>query len=343
MNVSILNLPDYSSEWDDFVQGTAEAKLCHMPAWTHMIEKTFGHKGFYLVAHKAGTVYGILPLIYVRSRLFGDRMISQAFCNYGGPLTKCPAATDALCRRAVELAIEHGCGSLELRNIDPIPYDFHLRTDKTSLYFLLVDDPDELWHSFRPKIRNRVRKAEKSGIIAVRGGPELLDDFYRLWTIRMRQLGTPCYSRKLFSSIMETFPDKCQIFVARLNNTTVGAVFAYCFNGQVQTRWGASLIKYNNLNPMSLLIWSIAKHYCEAKKKCLDLGTSIIGSSQAKFKKRWGAEPKQLHYQYWIQSSNKLSIIKRDDPKYKNLVNFWKQLPLWMTRLFGPQISRDLP
>lgn len=341
MNVSILNSHDV--ECEDFVLEMVGAKLCHMPAWTNMVEKTFGHKGFFLVARQDGVVCGVLPLTKVRSRLFGCRMISQAFSNYGGPLTKCPAATDSLCKRVVELATEHGCRSIELRNIDPIPCDFHLRTDKISMHLPLVDDPDELWHSFKPKIRNRVRKAEKSGIIIVRGSLELLDDFYRLWTVRMHELGTPCYPRKLFIGVMETFLDKCQIFVARLDDRIVGAVFAYCFNGMVQARWGASLIKYNNLNPISLLIWSITKHYCEAKAKCLDLGTSIVDSSQYEFKNRWRAEPKQLYYQYWVQPGHKLSFVKRDNPKYKNMIEIWKKLPLWITRFVGPRISCSLP
>lgn len=341
MNVSILDFPD--SECDDFVRGTAEAKLCHMPAWTDMVEKTFGHKGFYLIAREGGVVCGVLPLTHVLSRLFGNRMISQAFGAYGGPLTITPVASDALCKRAVELAIENECESLELRNINPVPWDCDLRTNKFVMYLPLISNSAELWRSFRHNVRNRVRKAEKSGIVAVCGGRELLDDFYRVWTARMRQVGTPCYPRKLFIGIMETFPDKCQIFVARLDDRIVGAVFAYYFNGMVQARWGASLIKYNNLNPISLLIWSIAKHYCEAKAKCLDFGTSIAGSSQYEFKNRWRAEPKQLYYQYWVQPGHKLSFVKRDNPKYKNMIEIWKKLPLWITRFVGPRISCSLP
>ena len=341
MNVSILNSHDV--ECDDFVLEMASAKLCHMPAWTNMVEKTFGHKGFFLVARQDGVVCGVLPLTKVRSRVFGCRMISQAFSNYGGPLTKCPAATEALCKSVVELATEHGCRSIELRNIDPIPCDFHLRTDKISMHLPLIDDPDELWHSFKPKIRNRIRKAEKSGIIIVRGGLELLDDFYRVWTVRMHELGTPCYPRKLFSSIMETFPDKSQIFLARLKDITIGAIFAHFFKGLVQISWGANLVEYNKLNPMSMLIWSVSKHYCEVKAKRLDFGTSLVGSSQYKFKNRWGAELIQLHYQYWAQPGHELSFVRRDNPKYKNMIDIWKKLPLWITRLVGPRISCSLP
>jgi len=341
MNISILDFPD--SECDDFVKGTAGAKLCHMSAWTYMVEKTFGHKGFYLVARDGGTVCGVLPLTHVLSRLFGNRMISQAFSTYGGPLTKSPAASDALCKQAVQLATENGCESLELRNINPLPCDFHLRTDKISMHLPLTSNPTELWKSLRPQIRNRVRKAEKSGIVTDRGGPELLDDFYRIWTVRMHQVGTPCYPRRLFRGIMETFPNNCQIFLASLNDTTVGAIFVYRFNELVQSRWGAVLVEYNQLAPTSLLKWSIAKHYCEAKAKCLDFGTSTAGSSQHEFKKRWGAKPIQLHYQYWTRPGHELSLAKPDNPKYRDKIQMWKKLPLWMTRFIGPQISRNLP
>lgn len=103
MNFSILNFPDY--ECDDFVRGKTDAKLCQMPAWiNNMVEKVFGHKGFYLVAREGGTFCSALPLTHVRSRLFGSRMISQAFSNYGGPLAKSPVVSNALCRCAVELA-----------------------------------------------------------------------------------------------------------------------------------------------------------------------------------------------------------------------------------------------
>lgn len=41
-----------------------------------MVETTFGHICFYLVAHEDGVISGILPLVQIRNRLFGNRMIS---------------------------------------------------------------------------------------------------------------------------------------------------------------------------------------------------------------------------------------------------------------------------
>ncbi|GAH85602.1 unnamed protein product, partial [marine sediment metagenome] len=67
------------------------------------------------------------------------------------------------------------------------------------------------------------------------------------------------------------------------------------------------------------------------------------GSGNYEFKRRWRAEPVRLHYQYWVRPGTELSIVSPDNPKYRKKVQLWKKLPLWLTRLIGPRISRDLP
>lgn len=341
MNISMLKSPDV--QCNEFVRQKPDATLEYMPAWSCMIEQTFGHKSCYLVAREGDSICGVLPLTHVRSKLFGNRMISQAFSNYGGPVVESLGASDALYKRAVELATELNCDWMEIRNVDPLPYDLREATNKITMHLQLTPEPNELWHSFKPKVRNQVRKAEKSGIVVLSGGLELLDDFYRVWTVRMHQLGTPCYSRKLFSAIMKTFPENCRIFLVHLNNTTVGGAFVYCFNGLVQIRWAATLVEYNTLCPNNLLYWSIMKHYCLAGASCFDFGRTTVNSGQHRFKKQWGAIEIPLHYQYWTRPGHKLSLAKPDNPKYKKKVELWKKLPLWMTRLAGPYISRSLP
>jgi len=69
-----------------------------------MVQGTFGHKGYYLMAHEDGRIWGVLPLMHVRSRLFGNRLISQPFSDYGGPLAASSSVSDALYHRAVEIA-----------------------------------------------------------------------------------------------------------------------------------------------------------------------------------------------------------------------------------------------
>jgi len=341
MQIEVLDT--HSSEYDDFVQSSKDGKLCHLQEWSSMVSRTFGHATFNLVALERGVVCGVLPLTLIRSRIFGNRLVSQAFSNYGGPLADKPDALAELLNRAFELALEHGCSTVEFRSLQSLPYDLVLQKDKVCMFLPLVSDPDEMWRHLKPEIRNRIRKAEKSGLIATSGGQELLGEFYQLWTIRMHQLGTPCYSKNLFRNILETFPQYSRIFVVEKGNQAVGTAFSYSFNGLCQCRWSATRTEFNGLAPNTLLYWSAIRHHCLAGDRTFDFGRSTPNSSQYEFKRRWRTKTIQLHYQYWTHPGHKLSLATPDNPKYRNKIQMWKKLPLWMTRLIGPHISRSLP
>ena len=332
-----------SPECNNFVRQTKGARLCHLPAWTAMVEQAFGHKGWYLVARDEGRVCGVLPLTQVRSRLFGHRLISQPFSDYGGPLAESDAVRAALYRRAVEIAQECGCESLELRNVTALPYELHRRTDKVSMCLPLAEDAQVLWKELRHKTRNRVRKAQGAGLIVISGGLELLDEFYRMWTIRMHELGTPCYPRRLFTSIMETFPDRTRIFLAQLHGVTTAGLFAHVFEGWVQSCWGAALREYDGIGPNYLLNWEAIEYYGQAGMKWFDFGRSTIGSGQHTFKERWGASPIDLCWQYWTPNGAEPAFARPEDPRYRGKVEMWKRMPLWVSRVIGPVISPALP
>ncbi|HEC04037.1 MAG TPA: FemAB family PEP-CTERM system-associated protein [Phycisphaerales bacterium] len=327
----------------DFVRSMPNARLCHVPQWSEMIERVFGHKSHYLVARDNGVICGVLPLSRVFSRLFGNRLISQPFSDYGGPLADSRAALDALYNRAVDIAREYRCDYIEFRNTVAIPQELYSRTDKVCMHVPLASDPQVVWKGLRPQIRNRIRQAEKSGIVVTDGGGEMLDEFYRLWTRRMRELGTPCYSRELFRGILDTFPDSSRIFLAHSGGKVAAAFFVYNFNGCAHSRWGAALREYDSLSPNYLLNWSAIEFYCRAEMKAFDFGRSTRNSGQYTFKKRWKARPVPLNWQYWIRPGHQLSLAKPDNPKYRRVVELWKKIPVSATRFIGPYISRNLP
>ncbi len=341
MEVSILDSP--SPACAEFVERAPQAKLCHMPAWTRMVENAFGHKGYYLVALEGGHVCGVLPLVHVRSRLFGNRLVSQPFSDYGGPLADDPAALELLYQRAVEIATDCRCESLELRNTAPLPHDLYERHDKVSMALPLRPDAQEVWQGLRHKTRNRVRKAERAGLTVVSGGQELLEEFYRAWTVRMHELGTPCYPRRLFSTIMENFPANSRIFLATSEGVTAAVLFAYTFKGRVQCSWGAALRAYDGAGPNYILNWKAIEYYCAEGMQVYDFGRSTVGSGQHTFKERWGATAIDLCWQYWTAPGKDLHLAKPDDPRYRRKTEMWKRLPLGLTRVLGPRISCGLP
>jgi FemAB-related protein (PEP-CTERM system-associated) len=335
-----IEIAKASPEIGGFVTSVEGGKLCHVPEWGLMIMHAFGHEPIYLVARENGAICGVLPLTIIRSRLFGDRMVSEAFSNYGGPLTTRPEVSAELLDHAYVLAREYWCPVVELRTVELMPGNLFFLNDKVCMVLPLSRDPEQTWRNLRSEIRNRVRSARKSGLIVVHGGEELLDDFYGVWTARMRQLGTPCYPRHFFESLLGSMPMYTKIFVVRQDKGTIAAGLFNHFNGFAECRWAAASTGSGKLSPNTLLYWSAIEHYCLAGCSSFDFGRSTVGSSQHEFKRRWGARQVQLWYQYRTQLGHELSVARPDN---RRMVEIWKRLPLRATRVLGPWISRSLP
>src|SRR4030067_1391664 len=84
MNIKIAEIQDYE-RIKNYVEKAASSSLYHNSHWGIVIEKSFGHKYYCLVCEeKNGFVQGILPLVHMKSRLFGNNVVSLPYFNYGG-------------------------------------------------------------------------------------------------------------------------------------------------------------------------------------------------------------------------------------------------------------------
>ena len=99
-----------------FVAACPEATFFHRFAWREIYESVFKHRTHYLLAERADEVVGVLPLVELRSLLFGHSLCSLPFAVYGGVAATDPAAVVALHEAAVALGRELGVQHLELRN-----------------------------------------------------------------------------------------------------------------------------------------------------------------------------------------------------------------------------------
>ena len=76
------------AEWDSFVRAAPQAGFFHLSGWKSAIEESFGHDCPYLMALSGEGVAGVLPLVHVKSRLFGSALISTGFSVHGGPVAE---------------------------------------------------------------------------------------------------------------------------------------------------------------------------------------------------------------------------------------------------------------
>jgi FemAB-related protein (PEP-CTERM system-associated) len=206
----------------------------------------------------------------------------------------------------------------------------------------LPDTPGVLWDSLPAKVRNQVRKGQKSGLSAVWGGEELLSDFYDVFSRNMRDLGTPVYSRRLFQGILRQFPDRAELCVVRLDKVPVGGAILLHGWGVTEVPSASTLRAYNITCANMLLYWHLLERAVHRQQRTFDFGRSSEGCNTFRFKKQWGAEPAPAEWQYHVRHGG-LPDMRPDNPRYQRLIRVWQRLPVWLTRLIGPSIVRGIP
>ncbi len=343
MKVSILKEVD-RNRWDSYILSRDNASCYHLTAWQNVVESSFGHRTYYLMAEEGGTIRGILPIVQMKSLLFGNFMVSLPYFNYGGICADDEDTSKFLLEEAIRIAIQEGAEHIELRHTRKIDYNLQVKTSKVSMRIELPIDTEELWKSFPSKLRAQVKKPEKEGMFSQFGREEELDNFYHIFSVNMKSLGTPVYSKEFFRNILKKFPDStsiCTIYAK--DRVPIAAGFIIGFRDMMEIPWASSIKDYNRYSPNMLLYWKILEHACKSGFKQFDFGRSTPGEGTYKFKEQWGAKPIQLYWHYWLRKESSIPELNPKNSKYRLAVRIWQKLPLTITKLLGPSIVRNIP
>ena len=188
--------------WDAFVASRPDSTNYHRYGWRTVIEKSFAHRTHYLtVRQRDNGICGVLPLVHMKSALFGSFLVSLPYFNYGGLLCAGRDTAATLLEQSRRLLRETGVDHVELRHLGSCEEGLPTKRHKVTMLLELAKDEETQWKSLDAKVRNQVRKAEKSGLQAVSGHLELLDGFYGVFCRNMRDLGTPVYGKNFFRNI----------------------------------------------------------------------------------------------------------------------------------------------
>jgi serine/alanine adding enzyme len=341
----ILRLePQMDASWDAFVNSHHRGALYHRAAWRDLIANLFRHDTHYLYARAGnGDIVGVLPLVRLRSHLFGDYLVSMPYFNYGGAIAISSEIEDALMLRASDLANDLGCGHVEFRDQVSRANRWAVRTDKVSMELALPSSTEELWSKLASDVRRKIKRARREGIETVRGSIELVPEFYKVFARNMRDLGTPVYPREFFELILETFPQAASIILLRLNQEPVAAMFMVGFKTRLEMPWVSSVREFNRLMVNMLLYWEALELAIEQGYTFFDFGRSTLDSGTYRFKKQWGATEVPLYWHYWLPDGTQLPQLTPHNPKYRLAIKIWQNLPLSFANWLGPRIIKNLP
>lgn len=326
----ITNLP--ADIWDEYARAGSHY---HRWGWGEVLAGALGHRVRRFAAMEGDRVTGILPLAVVRSPAWGTFAVSLPTVNYGGVLADNAAAAQALAEAGLAWARQEGAKWVLLRQAAPAATGWPEAVSRHTLVLPLAADP---WRGLDHKVRNQVRKAEKSGVEVSPGTPA---GFHRVFTECMRDLGTPAYGLAYFKAIADSFAD-ARFHQVTQGQAVIGGAVTLTHGGVVETPWACSLRSARAACPQMLLYWRLIEEAAAAGRAEFDFGRSPLESGTYRFKLQWGAQPRPLPWQYWSADGRPVES-GADNPRFELARSAWQRLPLPVARRLGPVVARWLP
>ena len=337
-------IPSRIEAWESALAPAGRVALSYDSRWLLALRDGLDHVPYAFEAVRSDKVVGLLPLCFLKSRLFGRFLVGLPYLNYGGVQADDVDVAAALVDAAVELASRLNVRYLELRHERELAHAAltEKRTSKVHMRLTLPGHQDELWKQLSPKVRNLVRKGEQHDLAVAWGRNELLDAFFDVFSHNMRDLGTPTFGRKLFQSILEQFPDEAEMCVVRSAGRAVAAALLLHGRGTTEVPSASSLREFQSTSANMLMYWQLLCRAIERGQTTFDFGRSSEESGTYRFKKQWGAEPHPAVWQYHVRQGS-IGDMRPESGKFRLMIKCWQRLPLGVSRWLGPKIVRGIP
>ena len=340
-----LDDPAQGAAADAFVKSSVDGTPFHRPAWIKAIERGTGNRAHMLAAvASSGQIAGLLPLTHMKSRLFGQALVSSGFAVDGGILANDHAVIAALANAAQRVAGDIGVSSVELRGGELPGEGWTLHQDSHLGFVrpIAADDEAELLAVPR-KHRAELRKALANPALRFEVGRDerFLRAHYDVYAQSVRNLGTPVFSRRLFREVLAAFGEDADILMVYEGDRPVSGVLTLYHQGRVMPFWGGGVADARRLRSNELMYYRLMGHGRTRGMRLFDFGRSKTGSGQAAWKKSFGFDPVPLAYHSWSATGERRDV-NPNSVQYQRRVEMWKKLPLPIANLIGPLISRGL-
>ncbi|HOY21893.1 MAG TPA: FemAB family PEP-CTERM system-associated protein [Cellvibrio sp.] len=330
--------------WYAFVSTMPNATAYHQKAWADVILQSFDNPTRVWAAFDShNNIIGGIALTFFSSALFGKFAVSVPYVNYGGVLTAYFNIAQALLAHLPNICTDESLSHIEVRTMqENLARDSSSK--KASMILSLPKSSEELDKNLGSKIRAQYKKCEEHGPEIRFGKIELLNDFYAVFARNMRDLGTPVYGKNWFANIINSTAIDSTLAVVYIHEKPVSAGFLVGYKGMLEIPWASTVKEANAFNTNMWMYRKILDFAIEKNFDFFDFGRSTQDAGTYKFKKQWGTVPFVHHWYKVLPNGNSdAPELNPDNPKFALMIAAWKMMPVWLSRIVGPRIIRNIP
>src|SRR4051812_2147496 len=282
---------------DAYAKAHAEGTLFHESVWTKSVMEAYGHPARVLIAREGERITGMLPLVHVKSRLFGSRLVSNAFSVYGGILADDAVTAAALAGAARDIQREVGADYVELKNRKPALEGVPCKDLYVTFRIPMAGSFDATLKNLSKKMRQDLRRSEGRAFTSVGNGVDT-KTFYSLYLHTLRHHGTPPFPFLWFERLRANLGDRCVVMGIGTGGRFVGASMMFQDRGSLMPYYTGVPRRFYQMRTTVAMHARMVRLAIDRGCHFLDLGRSKRGTGAFDAKSHWGVEPETLGYQY---------------------------------------------
>jgi FemAB-related protein (PEP-CTERM system-associated) len=339
--------PATAEECDAYLDARSDTTFVDRWSWNGVISRAYDLPQHWFVARKDGTVRGFLGLTLSESRYFGRYLATAPFGDHGGFYADDPEAERVLLEKAKEVQRQVNASYVLVRRFSDggtAPQGWEASPDYAVFLLPLDPDPEAFYRGhLRSIVRNRIKKARTHGFQVRFGHRELLDDFWMVMNRAVRDLGSPYHSRRYLETVLAKLGDGAQIAMiyTEASRPVGGSLLMHHGNSTTQLHV-VCLKPFWSLYANDFLYWSVMEELCRRGISVLDLGRSLVGTGNERFKMKWGPERREIDNWFSVADGADLPHLNQANAKYDMARALWKWLPMPLHRAIGPHLMSRL-
>jgi CelD/BcsL family acetyltransferase involved in cellulose biosynthesis len=315
------------AEWQSLMTGDRRATFFHSLAWGQLLAATVpGFTMRYLVGRSDGRVVAGMPAM-LRGRAGFAVLESMPYGTYGGPLVRPgagPRAEPELFRRLARLFRSPRVAAVHVNGVpvsdDSPPRPFRSVAEPAQVV-RLGRSYDEIWATFKPSTRNKIRKAEKSGVSVRRASSDAdFMAYHAMLAECCRRWGTPTeFGLEFFVELAKIDRNAVQMWIAEHEGDIVAADLNFVYGDTVMNWGNVSFEKARHLATTNLLHATAIRWAIENGFSVYNLGSSRGLPGVESFKSSLGTETDALlrlsAEKAWYRAARKLSPRRAEEAR----------------------------
>jgi hypothetical protein len=341
-----------AADWDDFVRNHARGRFIHLLGFKRTVEAVYKLKPNYWLFWERDRIRAIFPSFFHRGLIYGKRIVSQPFSEYGGILFASALEKDgrrsimrefssviekskrAGAARYVEIRCFPDLEDLEAENFRRVHlYEYGLLPLRQGLNLMEV---------ISYSVKKTIRQARARGLELrlAESEDEIREVYYPLHLRSLKRLGSPPHPLAYFLTLRRSLQEHLKIFIARHESRPLAALLGWAVGESVQITENVSDERYFSMRANDLLHFHFINWAIDNGFRWFDFGP-VRYPGQRQYKKKWGVELHDYSYYYAPAAEKRRPLSERSPAAWAGSF-IWKILPLRLTASTGKYLRRQL-